>query len=61
MAAETMKLGEALYRWLGVPPAEQPPDHYRLLGLTRFEADPTVIGAAAGTLKPACPSSPPAR
>ena len=27
------------YRWLGIPPGEQPPDHYRLLGIERFEAD----------------------
>jgi hypothetical protein len=33
--------------WLGIPPAAQPPDHYRLLGLERFEADPTVIDNAA--------------
>lgn len=35
------------YKWLGIPPAEQPPDHYRLLGLRRFEPDPEVIEAAA--------------
>lgn len=34
-------------RWLGIPPAEQPPDHYRLLGLARFETDPARIAAAA--------------
>jgi len=33
--------------WLGVPAAEQPPDHYRLLNLTRFESDPGTILAAA--------------
>ncbi len=31
------------HRWLGIPAEEQPPDHYRLLGLVRFEADPEVI------------------
>src|SRR5262245_21080478 len=25
------------YTWLGIPPEEQPPDHYRLLGIRRFE------------------------
>jgi hypothetical protein len=35
------------YKWLGIPPAEQPPDHYRLLTLRRFEPDPEVIEAAA--------------
>ncbi len=35
------------HRWLGIPPSEQPPDHYRLLGLARYEADPEVIENAA--------------
>jgi hypothetical protein len=35
------------YKWLGIPPAEQPPNHYRLLGINLFEADPDVIQAAA--------------
>ncbi len=35
------------YQWLGIPPDEQPADHYRLLGLRRFEADPDVIESAA--------------
>lgn len=34
-------------RWLGIPPEEQPPTHYRLLGLKAFEDDPNVIRAAA--------------
>ncbi|MFM7071120.1 MAG: hypothetical protein ACKO38_04915 [Planctomycetota bacterium] len=33
--------------WLGIPPQEQPPDHYRLLGLSRFESDPRRIEAAS--------------
>ena len=33
--------------WLGIPPAEQPPNHYRLLGITVFEADLDVIDHAA--------------
>jgi hypothetical protein len=31
------------HRWLGIPPDEQPADHYRLLGLVRFENDIEVI------------------
>lgn len=31
------------HQWLGIPPADQPPSHYRLLGLQVFEADPRVI------------------
>jgi len=35
------------HRWLGIPPAEQPANHYRLLGLSLFESDPEVIRDAA--------------
>ena len=35
------------YTWLGIPPAEQPPNHYRLLGLQVFETNPQVIDNAA--------------
>ena len=35
------------HRWLGIAPAEQPADHYRLLGIPRFESDPEVIRDAA--------------
>jgi hypothetical protein len=38
---------DAYHKWLGIPPAEQPPHHYRLLGLALFESDPEVIAAAA--------------
>ena len=34
------------HRWLGIPPNEQPPHHYRLLGITAFETDPEVISDA---------------
>ncbi len=34
-------------KWLGIPPEEQPADHYRLLGIARFESDPDVISNAA--------------
>lgn len=33
--------------WLGIPPSEQPPNHYRLLALAPFEASPEVIENAA--------------
>ncbi len=35
------------YRWLGIPPEEQPPNYYRLLGVTVFENQADVIEAAA--------------
>jgi tetratricopeptide (TPR) repeat protein len=35
------------YSWLGVRPEEQPPNHYRLLGLQPFEDNPQVIENAA--------------
>ncbi|QDU58427.1 hypothetical protein [Aeoliella mucimassa] len=35
------------HKWLGIPPAEQPPNCYRLLGLTLLEQDPDVIATAA--------------
>ncbi|HET6880329.1 MAG TPA: PA14 domain-containing protein [Pirellulales bacterium] len=34
-------------KWLGIPPDEQPPDHYRLLGVGRLEDDPDTISNAA--------------
>ena len=38
---------DAYHKWLGIPPKDQPPNHYRLLGLELFEADRDVIGNAA--------------
>ena len=35
------------HKWLGIPPPEQPPDHYRLLGIRRSDHDPDVIENAA--------------
>src|SRR5262245_52553779 len=35
------------HKWLGIPLEDQPPNHYRLLGITLFEADNDVIEAAA--------------
>jgi hypothetical protein len=34
-------------KWLGIPPEEQPPNHYRLLGIALFEDDIDVIAHAA--------------
>ena len=33
------------YKWLGIPPQDQPPHHYRLLGIELFEPDRDVIDA----------------
>lgn len=38
---------DAYYKWLAIPPEEQPPNHYRLLGVRPFEADADVIANAA--------------
>ena len=35
------------YKWLGIPPEDQPPTHYQLLALRAFEDDPDVIANAA--------------
>ena len=35
------------YKWLGIPLADQPPNHYRLLGIQIFESDQDVIANAA--------------
>jgi hypothetical protein len=38
---------DPLAEWLAIPPAEQPPHHYRLLGLALFEDDAAAIERAA--------------
>jgi hypothetical protein len=38
------------YKWLGIPPKDQPPNHYRLLSLDVFERDLDVIEGAADRL-----------
>lgn len=38
---------DAYRKWLGIPPAEQPPNYYRLLGIELFESDQDVISNAA--------------
>jgi len=42
-----MKTVDPYYEWLGIPPKDQPPNHYRLLGLELFEENRNVIDAAA--------------
>ena len=44
MAEETF---DPYHRWLGIPPSEQPANHYRLLGLALFESNQEVIDSAA--------------
>lgn len=38
---------DAYYQWLGIPPEEQPPNLYRLLGIQVFETNADVIDMAA--------------
>ncbi|QDU29803.1 hypothetical protein ETAA8_49180 [Anatilimnocola aggregata] len=38
---------DPFYTWLGIPPEEQPANHYRLLGLKNFEPNLEVISNAA--------------
>ena len=40
---------DAYHKWLAIPPEEQPPNYYRLLGVTVFESDADVIDTAADT------------
>lgn len=44
---DTVAAFDPYHRWLGIPPEEQPPNHYRLLGLVQYESDPEVIENAA--------------
>ncbi len=37
----------AYRKWLGIPPEQQPPNHYQLLGIGEYESDPDVIENAA--------------
>ena len=38
------------FKWLKIPPSEQPPNHYRLLNTARFESDPEIIENAVARL-----------
>ena len=42
-----MSAFDPYHRWLGIAPKDQPPSHYRLLGIDDFEPDSDVIEAAA--------------
>jgi len=46
MASEKAEFDPYL-KWLGIHPKDQPPNHYRLLGVELFESDPDVISNAA--------------
>ena len=37
---------DAYFKWLGIPSEDQPPDHYRLLGIPTFTSDADVIANA---------------
>src|SRR3954463_8284914 len=41
------ELFDPYHTWLGIPPSEQPPHFYRLLGLQLFESNQAVIDNAA--------------
>ena len=43
----TLAAFDPYHRWLGIPSEEQPPNHYRLLGLVQYEGDLEVIENAA--------------
>jgi hypothetical protein len=45
-------------KWLDIPPSEQPPDYYRLLGIDLFESNPAVIVDAATRRMASVNSSP---
>lgn len=47
LANGVVSMFDAYHKWLGIPPAEQPPNHYRLLAIAYFEDDPAVIENAA--------------
>lgn len=46
MTAITVEF-DPYHHWLGIPPKDQPPHHYRLLSIDLFEANPDVIANAA--------------
>src|SRR5579871_1105355 len=45
---------DPFHKWLGIPPAEQPPTHYRLLQLPVGEQDTAKIAAVATKLTAYC-------
>lgn len=47
MSETTSRAFDPYHVWLGIPPHEQPPNHYRLLGIVPFEDHADVIESAA--------------
>ena len=47
VSARMAEAFDPYYIWLGIPPEEQPADHYRLLGVRKFESNEEVIVNAA--------------
>jgi hypothetical protein len=47
MSTQVSQAFDPYHRWLGIPPKDQPPHHYRLLGIEAFEEDADVIESAA--------------
>ena len=47
MSSDESQSFNPYHRWLGIPPKDQPPNLYRLLGIELFEDDPAVIRSAA--------------
>ncbi len=45
-----MAVFDPYYEWLGIPPKDQPPHHYRLLGVELYEDHLTAIDAAANRI-----------
>lgn len=45
--ANAVEAFDPYYTWLGIPPDEQPPNHYRLLGLRKYESNREAISNAA--------------
>ena len=46
MVAEEAEF-DPYFKWLGIHPKDQPPNHYKLLGVELFESDPDVVSNAA--------------
>ena len=47
MSDSSEKRFDPYHKWLGIPPEDQPPHHYRLLGINLYENDASVIESAA--------------
>ncbi len=47
LSSATNDFFDPYHKLLGIPQEEQPPTHYRLLGVVMFEADPEVLDMAA--------------